>query len=116
MAFLHRSAIRADEQLGTAGVVTVAAADIGVERLDLMYQPEAEQEFEGAVNGRRLGRAGARFKRFEQVIGLNRPVRFKHKLEHTATNGRQAFALFITEGFSGMQRRRCGIATHMSNI
>ena len=54
VAFLYRTAIGTDKELGSASVVAVAAADIGVERLDLVHETEPEQEFQRAIDGRRF--------------------------------------------------------------
>ena len=106
----------ADVELGGAVIMGMAAADEGVERLDLVDESGGHQEVEGPVDRRRLGRARPRLQGFEQVIGLYRPVRFKHEFEHPSADRGELLASLEAVRFGGGERVGQGINHHLANI
>lgn len=93
----------ANQENGGMTVIPMAAGHEGVQAFDPVSEAHLEQEFQRAIDRRRLG--GARGPDlFEQIVGFCRFRRFQEQGEDLAAQRRQPPAALNTQGFSLAQR------------
>ena len=87
----------------------LAAADEGVQRLDAVHQAVFHQEFERAVDRRRLGAAAFEAQLLENIVGAHGLVPAPDQLEHPAAQLGQA-QVAPRAKFARRRNRRCDAA------